>query len=110
MYLSNYRNTYGCINTCYTDCRYTRDVPERDPLEVSDDDDLNDLKNEQIVVPVTAKTKRIAKAKADSQGRTLAMIVRAWVMGWASGELPDPPNFSDSVHIAPKRKKAPARK
>jgi len=32
-----------------------------------------------------------AHKKARSQGRTLSVVLRAFLIGWMQGELPDPP-------------------
>jgi hypothetical protein len=80
-------------------------VPQRYPpsTQPTNDDELDDLKEDKLVVPVTRKLKRRAHNKAQQQGRSLAAIIRAWVMGWADDEFPDPPNISAGVKAAPKR-------
>ncbi len=87
-------------------------VPQRYPANPppDDDSDLEDVKEDKIVIPVSAKVKKKAQAKAQQQGRSLAAIIRAWVMGWSDDEFPDPPNISEGVKAAPKRKKAASSK
>lgn len=40
---------------------------------------------------VEADLHEAAHKKARRQGRTLSVILRAFLIGWVQGELPDPP-------------------
>ena len=40
---------------------------------------------------VKADLHEAAHKKARSQGRTLAVVLRAFLIGWVKGEIPDPP-------------------
>ena len=65
----------------------------------------DDLKEDKIEIPVTRKLKKQAQVKAQMQGRSLAAIMRAWLIGWSADRFPDPPNISEGVRSAPKGRK-----
>ena len=39
---------------------------------------------------------RAAHRKAHAQGRTLAVVIRAFLRAWVTGEVPDPPFGAES--------------
>ncbi len=65
----------------------------------------DDLKEDKIEIPVTRQLKKQAQTKAQMQGRSLAAIMRAWLIGWSADRFPDPPNISEGVRSAPKGRK-----
>ncbi len=67
------------------------------------------LLSDRIVIPVTPQLKRIAQDKALHQGRSLTVIVRAWIMGWVSGDFPDPDNLSDAIAFGQAHKDEPSK-
>jgi hypothetical protein len=78
---------------------------QRSSTSASDETSSDDLKEDKIEIPVTRKLKRRVQTKAQMQGRSLAAILRAWLIGWGEDKYPDPPNIAEGVRSAPKGRK-----
>ena len=63
-------------------------------------------KVERVEILLTREQKAAASRRARMQGRPLASIMRAWLIGWADGRFPDPDNIQEGI-VSAKRGRKP---